>query len=257
MRPPSNFYHLATSPAPDANTERTRCTRQVLDGFRRDDVDVQTGIWPRPPGFVEPRKCPSHLEILPNPGLLLRREHASTDTGRLVTARRVVGVVCCGVCSHWRYRAVMDEWADPIIDVDRRKADFLLGWREEIEAIEAYTTVPINPWAVCDIAPEHVIARLGPELTATARAVYRLQRDAAHTMENVRDPEHPEVHRRLNVAWGARQAFAIGLGVHLGLDLQHGQWLAEGLSGYVDDDLERLKAWKNRQSTDRGPGSPA
>ncbi|HEV3361998.1 MAG TPA: hypothetical protein VG247_34740 [Pseudonocardiaceae bacterium] len=140
----------------------------------------------------------------------------------------------------------MADWSEQIIEVERRKQEFLLGWQEEIEAVRAYAQIPIGPWQQCTITPENVIPRLGPELTATARAVYRLHRQAATALDNLHGhPDHPELHRHAALTAGARHAIMVGLGVHLSLDQQHSIWLVEGLSGYADNDLEQLINWTN------------
>lgn len=149
------------------------------------------------------------------------------------------------------YRCGMDKWADRVIEYERRKEEFLLEWREEIAAVEAYGQVPVHPGDSFTIAAEYVVPRLGPELTAMARAARRLTRLAAGTARNLRDhPDHPDLQHGADQAWGARQVFAVGLGVHLGLAGEYAEWLAEGLSGYVVDDADRLTAGKAQQDKD-------
>lgn len=148
------------------------------------------------------------------------------------------------------------QWAaNQLLDYERRKQEFLQDWQDVIGAVEAYSTVILNRADSVTIAPEHVIERLGPELTAMARATRRLERLARGTARRLRDePDHPDRVHGSSQAWGARQALAVGLGVHCGLNLEHAEWLAEGVSGFEVEHLDRVQQWK--AELDRKPPPP-
>lgn len=131
------------------------------------------------------------------------------------------------------------DWADSVIDEQNRMREFLLDWQNEIAAAKAYSQTPVQiPDTIC-IAPEYVIPRLGQELTAMVRAAARLERLSRGTARVRRSrPDHPDVHAGSNLAWGARQVLAVGLGVHLTLALEQATWLAEALTGYEPEHID-------------------
>jgi hypothetical protein len=150
-------------------------------------------------------------------------------------------------------RRMRGDWADDVMDEQRRIGEFLLDWHDEIAAAKAYSQTPVRIDDTVLIASEHVIARLGPELSAMTRATARLERLARGTARTRRStPDHPDVRMGENLAWGARQVLAVGLGVHLELSLQHATWLAEALSGYEHEYIDLAR----KRVADRDGGPP-
>lgn len=132
-------------------------------------------------------------------------------------------------------------------------SEFLLDWHNEVAAAKAYSQTPVRIEDTVLIGPEHVIARLGPELSAMTRATARLERLARGTARAHRaTPDHQDVRLGENLAWGARQVLAVGLGVHLELSLQHATWLAEALSGYEPEHIDLAR----KQVADRDGDPP-
>ncbi|MFD7161696.1 hypothetical protein ACFV9C_44425 [Kribbella sp. NPDC059898] len=117
------------------------------------------------------------------------------------------------------------------VEYDRRQAAWLLDWRDEIEDVERYAQTPVPMFDQARIAPENVVGRLGPELTAMARAARRLQAEAVRLRSNPKIAAE-DVSTWLGRSWGAHELLALGLGVHLGLSHTEATWLADGLTGY-------------------------
>lgn len=146
--------------------------------------------------------------------------------------------------SGWLSCEVMGDWADQVIADDENRQRFLLDWQDEIRAVKRYGQVPVHPHDLT-IAPEYVVAGLGPALTAMARAAARLERLGRGTQRHHDNPAHPDVQVGINVAWGARQALAVGLGVQLNLSFQHATWLADALAGYETEIAAQAREWKS------------
>ncbi|MFD7161269.1 hypothetical protein ACFV9C_42255 [Kribbella sp. NPDC059898] len=118
-----------------------------------------------------------------------------------------------------------------ILEHERRQAAWLLDWRDEIDGVERYAKTPVQQFEQARIAPENVVGRLGPELTAMARFARREWATAVRMRANPAIADK-DVECWNNRAWGACDLLALGLGVHLDLPYAEAMWLAEGLTGY-------------------------
>ncbi|UUV32273.1 2'-5' RNA ligase family protein [Amycolatopsis roodepoortensis] len=116
-----------------------------------------------------------------------------------------------------------------LVEQDRRRQAWLLDWRDEIAAAARYARVPIPSFTPVATPAEHIIPRLGPELTAIARAGASIRRMGAAAI--ARDPRHPDSMYLQGQLSGAIEALETGLGQRLRLPFTESRWLAEALTG--------------------------